>query len=139
MARRAQPERVAAARRCLARFMSPPAAEREVAQLFAISVRTARRAVTAAREELVAEAGTDREVKRAEVRACIAECVSGAMARGHHRVALAGLQLLVSVDGLAEPGRLNVEHSGYLADGAVLGKQALLDRLAELRAREPQN
>jgi len=134
--RRLPPERIAAARECLARFMSGPAAEIELAQKFGVSTRVARRAVFAARAEMVVEAGEDRETKRADVRAAICECIAAAIARSHLRVALAGLQLLVVVDGLAEPSRLNVEHSGYLAAGAVLGKQALLDRLAELRARE---
>jgi hypothetical protein len=119
--------------------MSGPAAEAELAQLFGITERTARRAVAAARAEMVAEGDADRDTKRAEARAVIRECIRVAMTPGRLqsvRTALAAMQMLIELDGLAEATRFAIEHSTFNSNGAVLGKKELLERLAELRARD---
>lgn len=136
---RIPPERIAAARRCLARFMSGPQSEAELSQLFGISTRAARRLVAAARAEMVSEGDADRDAKRAEARAVIRECIRVAMTPGRLqsvRTALAAMQMLIELDGLAEATRFAIEHSTFNSNGAVLGKQELLDRLAELSAQE---
>lgn len=137
--RRVQPERIAEARRLLAMFMSVADMERELTRSLGISLRAARRVVRAARDSLDADTDGDREAKRAEVRASLRECVRLALQPGPRqsiRAALQALEALVALDGLAEATRFAVSHEGFNTDGAVLGKTALLERLAELRGKE---
>lgn len=130
------PERVAAAIKLLASYVPAVEAERELADLFGVSPRVARRAVAEARKLLHESVIVDRDAARARIRAGVELVLRDALtklSRGFHKVALQAFEVLVQLDGLAEAQRVAVEH--FAADAPVLGKRALAERLAELEQR----
>ena len=126
-------ERVAFVRLQLAGFKTLAEAEAAAVAKFGITHRAARRAVTAACEQMSGDV-VDREHQRAKIRDALHAVVADAIAKGDHRVVLQALEALVALDGLGEATRVAIEH-GYVVDAPVLGKTALAERLAELEAR----
>jgi hypothetical protein len=103
-------DRVAFVRAQLAGFKTLAEAEAATVAKFGITHRAARRAVTAACEQMSGDV-VDRDHQRAKIR-----------------------DALHVVVGLGEATRIAIEH-GYTSDSPVLGKTALRERLAELDAR----
>lgn len=136
MAARVPPERVAVALKLLAQYVPAVEVERQIAELFGVSLRVARRAVSEARRQLTDSIVIDRDEKRAKLRAALEQVLRDTLEAKHHRTALQAIAALAELDGLNEATRVAVEH-GFVADSSspMLGKRALAERMAELDAR----
>lgn len=137
MARMLRPEVLAYVEQLLGMFLKPPQVIDQTCAKFGIAPRTARRYLAAVREEWRARGDVSRDERRAQLRGEFEKLYRKALSLGHIRTAKECLVDLVKLDGLDAPSRIEMKHLAVdLEAGTLTGREAILERLAELRAEQ---